>query len=152
MLPNEVTKSPLHLDTMDATRTRLQLGRFDPKSTVSVMIQIDKKLQSKDAVFQFIMRYANPHDASDFITRVISQRLEVVHKDYGSQFFDSLEKDTLSVLLAKEAAYRCMVHDIGRSQEDLTYDHEEIEELVLRTQEELDTTCHRIIRTCKEMR
>lgn len=116
------------------------------------MFQVDETLETKHAVFQFILHYVNPNNSSDLITRVVSQRLKVVNEDHGSQFFHSLQKDTLSVLLAKEAAYRCMVDNIGDENEHLVYGHEEIEDLVLQTQEDLDTTAHRIIHSCNQLR
>ena len=117
-------------------------------------------LETKYAVFQFIVRYTNPNNPSDFITRVVTQQLDIITDTTSSdgsliQFFDSLQMDVLPILLAKEAAYRCMVYseEVDDEDEDNTvYGHEEIEDVVLKTQEELDTTAHRIVDTCKQLR
>ena len=152
-------------EILESTRTRFQIGRLDPKSTISVMIHVDddadgEALKTNNAVFQFIVRYTNPHNPSDFITRVVTQQLDIITDTTSSdggfiQFFNSLQMDILPTLLAKEAAYRCMVYseDVDDDEEDnALYGHEEIEDAVLKTQEELDTTVHRIIDICKQQR
>ncbi len=120
------------------------------------MVEVNnRRISFKDVVFQFILHFMNPYNPGDLITRVVTQRLEVVndHNDHDrDQFYQSLHKDALPILLAKEAAYRCMVHDNGDSEIEVAYNHEEIEDLVLKTQVDLDTTAHKIHACHEQMR
>lgn len=139
-----------------ATRTRLRMGRFDPQSTLSVMMQVKDTIHPSGygdddfVYFQFITRYLNPNDVTDLVTRVVSQKIPILidELDENNDFFHSLNENILPTLLCKEAAFRCMVKpdDDSREGSDKTavVEHEDVEYLVLQAQKDLDTTVNRI--------
>ncbi len=96
----------------------------------------------KFVYFQFISRYLNPFDASDLVTRVVSQRVPILIKDNDYNFYNSLNEHAISSLLGKEAAYRCMIKNGSRESIDTrsVVSHEDVEDLVLQSQKDLDTT------------
>jgi hypothetical protein len=137
---------------LESTRTRINMGRFDPQSTLSVMMQINNPVETdgeKFVYFQFITRYLNPNNLSKLVTRVVTQKMPIF-KDEDHEFFNSLNKNALSILLAKEAAYRCMVKEEDRaddrSEKTTPVTQEDVENLAIQTQRDLDTTVRRISR------
>ena len=143
-------------EKLQYTRTRLKLGRFDPQSTITIRMEVNQNIPETiyddDYVhFQFIIRYVNPKDHTDLVTRVISQKVPVLRNGSSSNdgytLFKSINENALSVLLAKEAAYRCMIKD--RTLEDdkqgnAFISHEDMEDLILQTKRDIDTTVNRI--------
>jgi len=102
-------------DSVCLTRTRLRLGRYDPISTVSVAFVKQESLSVKDdphfAHFQFVVRYVNPLNERDIVTRVITQRVPIAQS--VQNFLEGLNDDAVSVILGKEAAYRSMSLQFG---------------------------------------
>ena len=144
-------------EALQSTRTRLRIGRFDSLSTFTVMMQVNDTSHipthpngNHFFYFQFITRYLNPHNATDLVTRVVSQRVPVSVKDKNfnehHEFFNSLNEKVLPTVLAREAAYRCMVKkkDETGGKKSSTVSHEDVEHLVPQIQYELDTTVNRI--------
>lgn len=63
-------------DTLQSTLTRFQLGRYDPKSSLSVIFEVNRQLDPDREHFahiQFVTRYIDPHDKNYLMTRVSSQ-------------------------------------------------------------------------------
>ena len=131
------------------TRTRLRFGRYDPQSTITMQIEVEQEIARTGdnfVYFQFITRYLNPNDTSDLVTRVVTQRIPTLIQDDDLSYFDSLNESVLSTLLAKEAAYRCLIVNKTLENPDKTslVHHEDIESLVLQAQIDLDTTVYQI--------
>ncbi len=145
------------IEALESTRIRFRIGRFDSRSTFTVMMQVKDTSHipahpngNHFFYFQFITRYLNPDDITDLVTRVVSQRVPVSTRDTNfnehNDFFNSLNEKVLPVVLAKEAAYRCMVKkkDQTGGKRSSTVSHEDVENLVPRAQYDLDTTVNRI--------
>jgi len=145
-----------HHKIIESTCTSLKMCRFDSKSTVTVMIEINSPIKVNDdesfCYFQFITRFLNPNDKSDLITRVTTQRVPVC-TEVGVNFFDSLNYDALSIVLGREAAFRTTAREgrdiigIGeRSTNEISVvSHEDLEDFALQTQQDIDTTVQRIL-------
>jgi hypothetical protein len=133
------------------------MGRYDPKSSFAVMMQVKERVtadRDQFAHFQIVVRYVNPHNKAELITRVITERMPIT--DDESQFFNDVNEDALCVVIAKEAAYRAMV--IRKDSEgerkgnnkidsfgmpiETTLANEEVEFSTAETQKNLDATIH----------
>ena len=145
-LPSNNMPSP---NILHSTRTRLKLGRYDPKASVAVRFELVNDLHNDTAgfvYFQFITRFIHPRIKSVLVTRVATQRIPICKSESGYEFYDNLNENVLSSLLAKEAAYRCMIQDTseGNLTETVIVREEDIEKLVSQTKKDLDTTVNLI--------
>ena len=133
-LPNE--------DIIDASLTRIRLGRFDPMSTFSVMLQLHDVLPDDEfAIFQCTARYVDK-SGKTLVTRISTHRLAVA-KDV-SEFLDSVDEEVVPVLLGKEAVYRSMY---GREVDGNTLDavdNAELDKLAYDAQTDIDATVQQI--------
>jgi hypothetical protein len=131
---------------MELSMTRIQMGRVDPLSTVTVMMEVDDSISEEDdyAFFQLVSRYVS-RKGNEEITRVCSFKIPVAED--VNDFISSIDDETMSVVLGKVAVYRSLhgreetsdTHDLTASgdadaQEELAYD----------TQVDIDATVHRI--------
>lgn len=129
-------------DILNRTLTRIRLGRYDPLSTFSVLLRLNKLFEAGEeeipfAYFQFTVRHLT-RDGATLVTRVTTHRLATA-KDV-SEFLDSVDEEVVPVLLGKEAVYRSM---FGREVDDAvvnSYDAEELEDLAFDAQRDLDAT------------
>lgn len=132
-------------DFVDDAVTRLSMGRKDPLSTFSVMLEINNFFQ-KDAFafFQCITRFVDRR-GQILITRVFSHRISIAN-DVG-EFLDSIDEEVVLVVLGKEAVYRSMYgREIDARNEDETEvaTSDELDDLAYDAQKDLDATIHRI--------
>jgi hypothetical protein len=103
------------INSVQATLIRIQIGRYDPMSTFSVMLRVNEQYQGEErAFFQFIVRFVD-FSRQCLVTRICSHRLSVAN-DVG-EFLEAIDEEVVPVLLAKEAVYRAM---FGR---DIDMDH-----------------------------
>ena len=133
------------LEMLESSFTRIRLGRFDPRSTFSVMLRLNDFFQRGDdhAYVQGVSRYVDR--AGQFlVTRITTHRLAVA-RDVG-EFLDAVDEQVVPVLLAKEAVYRSM---FGR--EHVNEDHPflaphtgQLDNLAYDAQQDLDNTIFRI--------
>lgn len=94
------------IEMLDASLTRIRLGRCDPLSTFSVMINLNDFFQHDEhAFFQCIVRYID-RQGLYLVTRVTTHRLSVA-KSVG-EFLEAVDEEVIPVLLGKEAVYRAM--------------------------------------------
>ena len=144
--------------------TRVHMGRYDPQSSFAVMMQVKERLvtdRNQFAHFQIVVRYVNPRNKVELITRVITERL--LTTDNEIQFLNDVNEDALCVVLAKEAAYRAMhirkdtdtelngnkKRDPFVMQNQTTLANDEVEFSTAESQRNLDTTIHFITRARK---
>ena len=144
--------------------TRVHMGRYDPQSSFAVMMQVKERLvtdRNQFAHFQIVVRYVNPRNKVELITRVITERL--LTTDNEIQFLNDVNEDALCVVLAKEAAYRAMhirkdtdtelngnkIRDPFVMQNQTTLANDEVEFSTAESQRNLDTTIHFITRARK---
>lgn len=130
---------------MELSLTRVQLGRVDPLSTITVMMEIEDSISEDDdhAFFQLVTRYVS-RKGDEEITRVCSFQIPVA-KDVND-FVSSIDDEAMSVVLAKAAVYRSL-HGRDESSEtrDLTAAEDaEAQEIAQETQEDIDVTVQRI--------
>jgi hypothetical protein len=93
-------------DTLTSTLIRIQLGRYDPLSTFSVMLRANDQYQGEQhAFFQFIVRFVDISSQS-LVTRISTHRLSVANA--VGEFLETIDEEVVPVLLAKEAVYRSM--------------------------------------------
>jgi hypothetical protein len=133
-------------DMVESTLTRIRLGRFDPLSTVSLMVRLNDFYQHKNhAVFQFVARHVD-RDGATLVTRVFTHRLSIA-KD-TVEFLDGVDEEVVPVLLAKEAVSRSMMGRELPSEEEAggvaMVDSLQLENLALLAQRDLDATIQRI--------
>lgn len=132
------------MDLVDSTMTRIRMGRFDPVSTFSVMLQVNEFFQNEPhAMFQCVVRYVD-RDGCSLVTRVYTNRMPMA-KD-TSEWLDVLDEDVTPVLLGKEAVYRAMFgREMGSADEPETaLDALQLESLAYDAQRDLDATIQRI--------
>lgn len=63
---------------LNSTLTRIVMGRYDPLATISAMLRVtdsDRLQRDGFACFQFIVRFVNPHNESELVTRVYNHKL-----------------------------------------------------------------------------
>ena len=140
------TKNLPSSKAMELSMTRIQLGRVDPLSTVSVMMEVNDSIGEEDdyAFFQLVSRYIS-RKGNEEITRVCSFKIPVAED--LNDFLSSIDDETMSVLLGKVAVYRSL-H--GREETSDTRvltasgDADAQEELAYDTQVDIDATVHRI--------
>lgn len=131
---------------MALSMTRIEVGRIDPLSTITVLLEVDDTISEDDeyAFFQFISRYISRGGDTE-ITRVFSAKL-LIAKDVND-FLGSVDDEVTSVVLAKIAVHRSL-H--GREEtgdtRDLTAagDSNTQEKLSYEAQLDLDATIQRI--------
>ena len=92
-----------------STLTQIQMGRYDPTSSISILMDVTKAIPDHFSYghFQFVTRYIDPLDITTLVTRVATQRV-AISKD-TSIFLQSLNDEAVPVTLAKEAAFRSMI-------------------------------------------
>lgn len=131
---------------IELSLTRIQMGRVDPLSTVTVLMDVDDTVSSEDeyAFFQLIARYISRRGEEE-ITRVSSFKIPVAGN--VNDFVSSVDDEAMSVMLAKVAVYRAL-H--GREETEDTRDLitaadvDSQEKLAYDTQVDLDATVQRI--------
>jgi hypothetical protein len=133
-------------DMVESTLTRIRLGRFDPLSTVSIMLRLNDFYQHEShAVFQFVARHVD-RDGATLVTRVFTHRLSIA-KD-TVEFLDGVDEEVVPVLLAKEAVSRSMMGRELPSEEEAggtaMVDSLQLDNLALLAQRDLDATIQRI--------
>jgi hypothetical protein len=127
--------------TTESTLTRIQMGRYDPFSNISILMQVEKKIPDEyDRVcFQFVSRYIDAKDHMKLITRVTSHMIAV--SDDNSTYLESLNTDLITTLIAKEAAFRAMTSKVD--EEDrfaFVLDAPEADACALDAQRDIDAT------------
>jgi len=131
----------------ELSMTRLQMGRVDPWSTITIMLEVDDSISEEDdyAFFQLVSRYLSPNGDTQ-ITRVSSFKIPVAEDTVD--FLGSVNDEAMSVVLAKTAVYRSLY---GRDEDtdddtDLSAAADAVlqEELARDTQLDLDATIQRI--------
>jgi hypothetical protein len=133
-------------EMIEVSLTRIRLGRVDPLTTLSVMLEVTETFHPDDkfAFFQLTSRYVD-RDGKTMITRVSSHRLPVA-KDV-SDFLDGVDEEVVPVVLAKGAVYRAL-H--GREETDESKmiqtagNSGHLEKLAYDAQLDLDATIQRI--------
>jgi len=133
-------------NAMGLSMTRIQVGRVDPMSTISVLLEVDDTIGEEDdyAFFQLVSRYISRRGDAE-ITRVYSFKLPIAED--VNDFLDSVDDEAMSVVLAKAAVYRSLY---GREETDDTRDltvaedTKTQEKLAYDTQLDLDVTIQRI--------
>lgn len=131
-------------EAVSETLTRLSLGRFDPLTTLSVMLRVNDNFpMDKYAFIQCTVRYVEK-DGKTLVTRVCSHQLLVA--ETVGDFLESIDEEVIPVLLGKEAVYRSMY---GREISDetevvLAPNKEELERLAYEAQRDLDATIQRV--------
>jgi hypothetical protein len=132
---------------LDVSMTRITLGRVDPLSTVTVLVELNDTFEEErdtNCFFQFISRHVD-RQGKKFITRVYTYRFPVASD--VSDFIDSANSEAVAVVLAKTAVYRTL-H--GREETDQVRDKatagdaEMLEKLAHETQLDIDATVQRI--------
>lgn len=136
---------------VESTLTRIRLGRFDPLSTVSLMLRLNDLYQHEShALFQFVARYVD-RDGETLVTRVYTHRLAVA-KD-TVEFLDGVDEEVVPVLLAKEAVSRSVLGRELPSADDNddsggggapVVDPLQLENLAVQAQKDLDATIQRV--------
>lgn len=128
-------------ELLASTLTRVRLGRYDPLSSMSVMLQVNDEILPDDryAVFQCTVRFIDPA-SQELVTRVSTNRLPVALS--VNDFLESMDEEAVPVVLGKEAVYRSVV---GRQEDETAAaDVARIEFLAYEAQRDLDATVHRI--------
>lgn len=129
-------------EVSDELLSRIRFGRYDPLSTISVMLQVNEEFLPDDryAVFQCVVRFVDPK-SQQLVTRVSTNRLPVALS--VNDFLESSDEEAVPVILGKEAVYRSIV---GREEEDenAAADMDRTEYLAFEAQNDLDATVHRI--------
>jgi len=130
-------------DMLSTSLTRVRMGRYDPLSTFSVMLQENEFFQRDPYAFvQCTVRFVD-WEGKTLVTRVSTHRLSIA-KDVG-EYLDSIDDEVIPVLLGKEAVYRSMC---GREMtEDVELDapnSAQLENLAYDAQSDLDATISRI--------
>lgn len=132
-------------DLVESTLTRIRLGRFDPLSTISLMLRLTEFYQHEShALFQFVSRFVDG-DGHTLVTRVFTHRLSIAKETV--EFLDAVDEEVVPVLLAKEAVSRSMM---GRELPDqdassrALVDSVQLETLAMLAQRDLDATIQRI--------
>jgi hypothetical protein len=131
-------------EVITASLTRVRLGRFDPLSTLSVMLKLNHSFDEEDfALIQCIVRYVE-RDGRTLVTRVFTHRLAVAES--MGEFLDSVDDEVVPVVLAKEAVYRSINGRELKQDPDAvkTQDPEELEQQAFEAQADVDATVQRI--------
>eukprot|EP00980_Cylindrotheca_fusiformis_P003615 scaffold812_cov124-Cylindrotheca_fusiformis.AAC.7 len=132
---------------LEVSRTRVALGRVDPLSTISVLLELNDTFVPEtdtQCFFQFISRHVD-RKGQKLITRVYTYRFPVA-SDVTS-FVESCNSGAVAVVLAKAAVYRTL-H--GREETDQLRDKvtagdtETLEKLAHEAQLDIDATIQRI--------
>lgn len=130
-------------DIVEATLIRMHLGRFDPLSSFSFLLQINEFFQQEShALFQCIARYVDKK-GHHIVTKVFTRRLAIAND--VTEFLDVIDEEVVPVLLGKEAVYRAIFGREATSsnlqdtsspihQENLAYD----------AQHDIDATVQRV--------
>lgn len=123
--------------------TRIRLGRVDPASTFSVMLQLNDFFQhDKFVYFQGVVRYIDPM-GKFLITHVTTHRLSVA-KDVND-FLEAVDEEVISVLLGKEAVYRSMFGREVNEEHPFLAPHTGLSDtMAYDAQQDLDNTIFRI--------
>ncbi|GKY95193.1 COPII-coated vesicle budding, variant 3 [Mayamaea pseudoterrestris] len=130
-------------DIVDATLIRIHVGRVDPISTFSVMLQMNEFFQHEShALFQCIARYIN-RQGNVLVTKTFTRRLATANDVV--EFLDGVDEEVVPVLLGKEAVYRA---NFGRDATNNTlletFDQATLEALAYDAQQDIDATIQKI--------
>jgi hypothetical protein len=131
---------------IDGTRLRIRLGRYDPLSTLSIMMEMNETLQpdvDTHGFFQCVVRFVED-DGKTLVTRVSTHRLPIARS--VNDFLDAIDEDVVPVLLGREAVYRSMVGrgDDVQTDDVAVLDKDRAEILAYDARRDLDNTVHRI--------
>jgi len=134
-------------NAMQSTLTRVQMGRNDPNSTISVVMQVNSIIHPNEhpyAHFQFVTRFIDPDHSTVFVTRVATQRIAISKDEYD--YMSSLNDEVIPIVLAKEAAFRSMVikGNEGDDRFNLVVDQLDVDSCAFAAQTDLDATVHAI--------
>jgi hypothetical protein len=137
---NVPQRKVLSVKAMNSFVTQMQLGRFDPKLSISIILQNEFDIPEDSSVFfQFVSRFI---EGSDLVTRVYTQKICTSYDT--NTCLQTLDIEVTSVLLAKEAAYSAT----SRTDEgNLSLGQSEIEKNILRAKNNLDFTVNNITST-----
>ena len=132
-------------EALEISMTRVQLGRFDPLNTMTVLLEVeDIEEDDEYAFFQVVSRYLSRN--GDFeITRVCSVKIDIAEDI--NDFLGSVDDEVMSVTLAKVAVYRSLYgREETESMRDTTVavDAKEQEKLAYDTQIDVDATVQRV--------
>lgn len=130
-------------DLLKSTLSRIRLGRYDPLSTFSVLLQVNEDcfaIGEKHAFFQFIVRYME-RDGVTLVTRVTTHRLAIGRTVHD--FLDGIDEEVVPVLLGREAILRSLFRR-DRTIQAHTMDKDQEELLAQEAKRDLDATVHRI--------
>ena len=141
MMTNNLPK----VEVVESTLTRLRMGRYDPLSTLSIMLQVNEDVvlsAHKYALFQCTARYLE-EDGTVLVTRVITHRLPVAKSVHD--FLAGMDESVVPVVLGKETVFRSLVgREEAEGTETMMVDPVRMEVLAFEAQCDLDNTIHRI--------
>jgi hypothetical protein len=134
------------IEALEMSMTRIQVGRVDPLTTFTIMLEVDDTIAEDDdyAFFQLVSRYVS-RTGNEEITRVCSFKVPVASDI--SDYLSSLDDEAVSVILGKAAVYRAL-H--GREETSETRDMTAVgdvnsqEKLAYDAQLDIDATIQRI--------
>ena len=116
---------------------RVKLGRYDPLSTFSILLQLNDSFQPRFDTEVFVQVVIHYVVNDTLITRVQTHRLKVAG-DVG-EFLEVVDEQVVPVVLAKEAVYRSMT---GTGDND--NDDDDVDRLAYDAQKDLDQTIFQI--------
>jgi hypothetical protein len=130
-------------DFVQNTMTRIRMGRIDPLSTFSLMLQVNEFFQNDPfAFFQCVARFID-RESNTLVTRVFSHRLAISKN--GGEFLDAVDEEVVAVVLGKEAIYRSMYgREIDETSEPDLPTKLQLEDLAYDSQRDLDATIQRV--------
>lgn len=130
-------------DILESSLTRLKMGRFDPITTLSVILASNEVPQRDSYAFiQCTVRYVDRRNKK-FITKVLTNRLSIA-KDAG-EFLDAVNEEVVSVVIGKEAVHRSMFGRGNIEGDEIdSPDATQLEGLAYDAQRDLDATVQRI--------
>lgn len=134
------------VNALESSMTRIQVGRVDPLSTFTVLLEINDSLEEDDefAFFQLVSRYVS-RNGREAITRVASFKLPIARD--VSDFVASVDDEAVSVALGKAAVYRALHgrEETSKARDTTSAgDTDAQEKLAYDTQLDLDATVQRI--------
>lgn len=131
------------MEAIQCILTRIRLGRYDPLSTLSVMLKLnDVPVDEEYITVQCIVRFVDRFGTT-LITRVTTSRLAIA-KDV-STFLDSIDEEVVPVVLGKEAVYRSIYgREVDGTLETETTDPAQLERLAYEAQRDIDATVRNI--------
>jgi len=165
-LPNEwsaiskcYTSKSTTTDLPHPTLTRIVMGRYDPLATISTTMHVtndtshrhdDEQRNTNGMCFQFVVRFVNPQNSAELLTRVFSHKLETSYD--VEDFIESTVGDVVPIVLGREAVDRTYLigqhnhddTDAGVTVKKYTTGTLDEETLASAARNDLDTTIYRI--------